>query len=454
MSSDSETEEGDVHHGELVIIRHRADHEEGHHGGVWKIAYADFMTAMMAFFLVMWLINAANEETKSQVASYFNPIKLIDSRTSTKGLQELDAGAEGKSKSEQEGGASEKDKAGNAEKGEFKPGAEKEMKEPSKSAEGQVGPASQDVLNRETEAMDAQGSEGPAQRGGEAYLDPFDPQSWQQMASEVNKPGPGNGPTPQESGNQSPTKQMAGAEQTAGETEGDKTAGAPTEQSGDHELKTAENNQSEAQRGSASATSDDQGNAATHAERASQPASQDKNTGNQAAPQSGTAQGQAQGAAQTQNPETKEIERELKAIAGNAVPGSAPLIEVRKTGDGVLISLTDSANFGMFEIASAKPKAELAKFMQGVAKIINDRAGNVIISGHTDGRPFRSEVYDNWKLSTARAQEAYYMLVKAGINAGRVERIEGHADRDLKMPDDPNAAQNRRIEILLRESQT
>jgi len=43
----------------LVIVRRRRNTDEAHHGGVWKIAYADFMTAMMAFFLVMWLINAA-----------------------------------------------------------------------------------------------------------------------------------------------------------------------------------------------------------------------------------------------------------------------------------------------------------------------------------------------------------------------------------------------------------
>src|SRR4029078_10215744 len=87
MSSDNDNEEPDVHHGELVIIRHRADHEEGRHGGVWKIAYADFMTAMMAFFLVMWLVNAANEETKASVATYFNPIKLSDEKTTQKGLK-------------------------------------------------------------------------------------------------------------------------------------------------------------------------------------------------------------------------------------------------------------------------------------------------------------------------------------------------------------------------------
>ena len=79
---------------ELVIIRHRGDdHGEGHHGGVWKIAFADFMTAMMAFFLVMWLINASNEATKKAVASYFNPIKLADVTSNPKGVQELRYGA-------------------------------------------------------------------------------------------------------------------------------------------------------------------------------------------------------------------------------------------------------------------------------------------------------------------------------------------------------------------------
>jgi chemotaxis protein MotB len=79
---------------ELVIIRHRdGDHGDGHHGGVWKIAYADFMTAMMAFFLVMWLINASNEETKRAVASYFNPIKLADVTSNPKGVQDVHYGA-------------------------------------------------------------------------------------------------------------------------------------------------------------------------------------------------------------------------------------------------------------------------------------------------------------------------------------------------------------------------
>ena len=43
----------------LIIRRSSGDDHEGHHGGAWKIAYADFVTAMMAFFLVMWLINVS-----------------------------------------------------------------------------------------------------------------------------------------------------------------------------------------------------------------------------------------------------------------------------------------------------------------------------------------------------------------------------------------------------------
>ena len=45
----------------------------GHHGGAWKIALADMMTAMMAFFLLMWLLGATNEEKRKSVADYFRP---------------------------------------------------------------------------------------------------------------------------------------------------------------------------------------------------------------------------------------------------------------------------------------------------------------------------------------------------------------------------------------------
>ncbi|RWC56028.1 flagellar motor protein MotB, partial [Mesorhizobium sp.] len=88
----SVAEAGHTPHEIIIVRRGHDDHDEAHHGGVWKIAFADFMTAMMCFFLVMWLINAANEQTKAAVASYFNPVKLVDRNSSRKGLEDLGDG--------------------------------------------------------------------------------------------------------------------------------------------------------------------------------------------------------------------------------------------------------------------------------------------------------------------------------------------------------------------------
>ncbi|MEL7490472.1 MAG: flagellar motor protein MotB [Pseudomonadota bacterium] len=58
----------------VVIIKKKVvKGHGGHHGGAWKVAYADFVTAMMAFFLLMWLINATTEEQRKGLADYFNP---------------------------------------------------------------------------------------------------------------------------------------------------------------------------------------------------------------------------------------------------------------------------------------------------------------------------------------------------------------------------------------------
>ena len=58
----------------IVIVRKKKGHAHAHHGGSWKVAYADFVTAMMAFFMVMWILGM-DEQTKKAIESYFsNPI--------------------------------------------------------------------------------------------------------------------------------------------------------------------------------------------------------------------------------------------------------------------------------------------------------------------------------------------------------------------------------------------
>lgn len=63
----------DLQNSVTIIKRKKVVAEAGHHGGAWKVAYADFVTAMMAFFLLMWLLNATTEDQRKGIADYFNP---------------------------------------------------------------------------------------------------------------------------------------------------------------------------------------------------------------------------------------------------------------------------------------------------------------------------------------------------------------------------------------------
>jgi len=56
-----------------IIVKKVKKGGHGHHGGAWKVAYADFVTAMMAFFLLMWLLNVTTEEQKNAISNYFDP---------------------------------------------------------------------------------------------------------------------------------------------------------------------------------------------------------------------------------------------------------------------------------------------------------------------------------------------------------------------------------------------
>lgn len=411
-------EEKDPISRELVIIRRRPHAEgEAHHGGVWKIAYADFMTAMMAFFLVMWLINAANEETRAQVASYFNPVKLVDSRTSTKGLQDLDAGADGIITKEPVVNRTKTDGTEKAEPGEKKITEEMLLREPFAALEQIAGPAEEQVKAETPKAGALPEESGrPGRLGGKAYLDPFDPQTWQRVASNA------------EPGDETPVEPLRHEQIKLEKPPEDKPADKPGDKP------------------------------APPAAEAAKPPDEVKPPQEAKAPEDKDAvkERKAEHEAHAPNPEqdARQIEKEIKNALGVKSPGASPKLEVRSTANGVLISLTDDAGFGMFAIASAEPQPVLVNYMEKIGKILNERPGRIIIRGHTDGRPFRSDVYDNWRLSSARAHMAYYMLVRGGVDEKRVERIEGYADRDLKVPNDPEAAENRRIEILLEEGES
>src|SRR5215469_10659196 len=85
----------------IVIKKVRKSGHGPHHGGAWKVAYADFVTAMMAFFLLMWLINTTSPEQKRGIADYFAPATVSQSTSGSGGI--LGGTAVGKNGSRNEG---------------------------------------------------------------------------------------------------------------------------------------------------------------------------------------------------------------------------------------------------------------------------------------------------------------------------------------------------------------
>ena len=399
----------DKHHEIVIIKRGGGDHEDGHHGGAWKIAFADFMTAMMAFFLVMWLISAS-DKTKAVIAHYFNPVQLVDSTPQPKGLQDLKADAQsimkytGAPTSEN---PIEKNPSTADEKPEVETKAapaQNKNSQPDKSAKHEAElfrepyavlaeiaakNDSQPKVSKRTNTEGVKGGSGAVGlKGGEAYRDPFEPMPQPAApagadadlakiaASAVTEPLP---PEP----GPAPTKDVAAKLEKAN---------APKP-----ELATPDQ-----------------------------------------ATQAAALQAKIEAAVQATAP------------AGSKL-ASEPKLDVHHTSEGLVIGLTDDATFAMFASASAEPSPRMVALMAKIGGLLKSEKGQVSVRGFTDNRPFKSEAYDNWRLSTARADMAHYMLVRGGLDDARIEKIEGYADRRPKNPKDPGSAENRRIEILLRE---
>src|SRR6202167_6057276 len=70
----------------IIIKKVKGGGHGGHHGGAWKVAYADFVTAMMAFFLLLWLLNVTTDVQKRGIADYFEPTISSKSQSGAGGV--------------------------------------------------------------------------------------------------------------------------------------------------------------------------------------------------------------------------------------------------------------------------------------------------------------------------------------------------------------------------------
>lgn len=421
--------EGDSTHqgkNEIIIVKRRGSGaDDGGHGGVWKIAYADFMTAMMAFFLVMWLVNAANEESKASVASYFNPIKLMDDKPTDRGIKKVGNTQDGEAKAPKsktdgegktDGQGSEAGNQENASAGEKQDYSESDYFENPFSVLAEIAQetGTQSNISEKGEGGAAQSGPATGASGGEAYRDPFDPDFWSKQVEQEKKTlvdtqamveaddYPRNMPPPDavdDFGLQDDPYAQAG-------NFGGKTQDGP------------------------------QGNKV--AEIAGEGGTGSQSELREAEQQKAKIEAEAD-----------VLKEEIAKALGSGVGKLAEGLTVTPAEGGLLVSLTDQLDFGMFNVGSAVPGRDLVIAMEKIGELLARRPGAIAIRGHTDARPYTSGNDDNWRLSTARAHSALFMLVRGGVPEERITQVTGFADRRLKDPENPYAEVNRRIEILV-----
>ncbi len=128
-------------------------------------------------------------------------------------------------------------------------------------------------------------------------------------------------------------------------------------------------------------------------------------------------------------------------------------IEIKVDQRGLHIEIMDTDKASMFELGSARISAIAEEELGKIATILVALPNPIDIEGHTDGRPFNAETsanYDNWNLSSDRANVARRILLKAGVQHKQIARVVGYADQRLKYPDNALADGNRRISISMR----
>jgi chemotaxis protein MotB len=336
--------------GSGIVIRREEVVEGAHHGGAWKVAYADFVTAMMAFFLLMWLLNATTEEQRKGLADYFSPSNLMSHASSGTG--------------EPFGGHTAFDKGA--------------------------------MVSDRGVVQVIQGARPLVER----TRDGDDP-----VVSDYHQSTDGDG-----------IGQKRVAEDPGGDDGAAKAAGQAARR--------------------------------------------------QAAGQAGPSDMRRDGAVDRryQTPEEQEAERERLEKAAfeqatqqirAAVRNDPVLADLEKqlaidmTPEGLRIQIMDEVKLPMFPTGSATPNERVRLLMQKVVPVLLKLSQPISVAGHTDAAPFPGPERTNWELSAERANATRRLLVDYGLPESRLRSVTGLADRDPLLPDDPFAAANRRIAILV-----
>ena len=120
------------------------------------------------------------------------------------------------------------------------------------------------------------------------------------------------------------------------------------------------------------------------------------------------------------------------------------------TREGVRIDLVDNADFSMFRLGTTILTPEARTLLGGIASAAAPAGTEFTVRGHTDALPWRAgRSGNNWSRSAGRAEATRQAMIAQGIGVNRFRRIEGVADREPLIPDDPGDPRNRRISVTV-----
>ena len=269
----------------IIIKKKKIIQGGGHHGGAWKVAYADFVTAMMAFFMLMWLLNATTEKQRKGIADYFNP---------NVPLSRISGGGDGAF-----GGDS--------------------------------------VFTEETLPQNGTG------------------------ATKLNP------------------------------TEADKAAG-----------------------------------------------------------ETGEANGTAEAESLSQSVALENVEQKLMAMSGESMAANDALrhIVTKVTDEGLIVEVFDIEGVPLYEPGTDEPTEMMREIGAMLARVFSLAANEVAVNGHTAAEPLVLADNPVWQLSSQRAHSGRNLMIDAGLDPDRFQRVSGYADRE-PVEQNPMSIRNNRLEFIL-----
>ena len=383
MNDNAKKSDADAPKPEIIIKKVPGGHG-GAHGGAWKIALADMMTAMMAFFLLMWLLGATNAEKRKGLAEYFRQktsLLNLSSQTGTSGFMA------GKVLNEPDGFPQQAVQNSILET--VVPVASTESTDRNKAPEG--------VTARTQENEEGVGKSG-ASTGKKAGG------STQDSGTGV-KESPTEKPGSAKKGDQAGAGKADKGEPAAPDK---KPASGPSDKGEKSKPDKPVSEMTEAEKKAAAATLD---------AKAFEKIEKDIK------------------ASMQQNPELSKVAGQMKFV---------------RDREGLRIEIIDQADFAMFSIGTTNFLPKAAELMANVAKSIKDLPNHIAIRGHTDGFAYSAvDKMNNWRLSAQRADSTRRFLTGEGVDEKRFVRIEGVADREASVADNPLDPRNRRISITV-----